>query len=280
MEKPLSCFNLFFYLFFRQSLFSRKMLATKVTGLIVLIVAGLMLGTVVYRTKAEPQTERLDAPEQLNNHRKKIRSKSKRESQKMSQKGDNKEGDGFDSHYQVIVTNNLFRPLGWTKKKSGPSYVLLGTIIVEDSDDSQAIILDRNTKQTYSVAVGDKIGNVTVEEISEKQIVLRQQNGGSLGLKLGPLAFLNAPRETPIEDGGSEGAPLLASSQRPLGQFTPREAAIFRTATQAKKTGEPLSRTHRFGSTTLGSSSPISRERAAAILELIRLRRERERSSP
>ena len=65
------------------------------TGLIVLIVAGLILGLVwffkqsatdVHTTEAEPQTEKLDAPEQLNNPRKKIRSRLKRKTQERSKK--------------------------------------------------------------------------------------------------------------------------------------------------------------------------------------------------
>ena len=214
----------------------------------------------------------------------------------------------MDDYYQVIVTNNLFRPLGWKEKKSGPSYTLLGTVIARNRGDSKALI--KNTKQTYYVAVGDKIGNATVEKIVSKKVVLHQPNGGSLELKLGPLAFLNvpreipvAPRETPVEGRVSEGAPLLASSKKPPSQlesggieaspplqFTPRIAALWQIAIQDPKPDVPLSRQHKLGSTTLGFSRPVSREKAAALLEIMRWRWEeqkkeweqekRERSSP
>lgn len=198
-----------------------------------LIVTGLILAfvwffkrsaTTVHRTEAESQTEKLDAPEQLNNPREKIRSRSKQEThvlqakpqslQEMSKKGDNKGSDGFDA-YQVIVTNNLFRPLGWTEKRSGPSYRLIGTVI-KDEGLSFALISDDNTKQTYYVAVGDKIGNATVEKIASKKVALRQQNGGLLEPELGPLAFLSVKKEIPTEGGGSGGPSQLASSKGSL----------------------------------------------------------------
>ena len=245
------------------------------TGLIVLIVAGLILGgvcffkqsaTEVHTTEAEPQTEKLDAPEQLNNPRKKIHSKSKRKKVR-SKKFDKKGSDGLDDYYQVIVTNNLFRPLGWKEKKRGPSYRLLGTVVAKDSGKSKALILDKNTKQTYYVAVGEKIGNATVEKIASKKVVLRQQNGGS-ELKLGPLTFLKGvPRRIPIESGESEGSPRLASSQRPPSQLK----AL--TATQEKKSGEPggpLSRTHWIGGIDITFGHPVSREEAVRLYEILR----------
>lgn len=231
------------------------------TGLIVLIVAGLILGWVcffkqsatdVHTTEAEPQTEKLDAPEQLNNPRKKIHSKSKRKKVR-SKKFDKKGSDGLDDYYQVIVTNNLFRPLGWKEKKSGPSYTLLGTVIARNRGDSKALILDKNTKQTYYVAVGEKIGNAAVEKIASKKVVLRQQNGGS-ELKLGPLTFLKGvPRRIPIESRESEGS-SLAKSQR----------LTSKTVAKDSHRGGERSFVHRFGSTTIVSGEPISREEAEA----------------
>ena len=148
------------------------------TGLVMLIVTGLILGLVCFFKRSATAGHR---------------------TQESSQKGDNKGSDGFDAYYKVIVTKNLFRPLGWRKKKSGgPSYTLLGTVIVRDSGNSKALILDKNTKQTYYVAVGDKIGNATVEKIASKKVALHQPNGGLLELKLGPMQFLKGvPKEIP-----------------------------------------------------------------------------------
>ena len=32
-------------------------------------------------------------------------------------------------YYQVIITNNLFRPLGWTKPKPKPAFELIATVM-------------------------------------------------------------------------------------------------------------------------------------------------------
>ena len=166
----------------------------------------------------------------------------------------NKVSDGFDA-YKVIVTNNLFRPLGWTEKKSGPSYRLIGTAIRDDGN-GKALILDENTKQTYYVAVGDKIGNATVEKITSKNVALRQPNsfreaesrteaGGLLELNLGPMQFLNVPKKDTYR----------------VGQLKAH------TATQASKSGEPLSRTHQIGGETHTFGHPVSREEANRLID-------------
>ena len=202
-----------------------------------------------------------DAPEQLNNSRKKIRNRSKQKTQERSQKGDDKGIDGFDTlrtqpegfdAYKVIVTKNLFRPFGWTEKKRGrPSYTLVGTIIVTDGGNSKALILDKNTKKTYYVAVGDKIGNATVEKITSKKVALRQPNGGLLELKLGPMQFLNVPRRIPTSGGSS------------------------RQATRPGEPGEPLSRTHQIEGGTVTFGHPVSREEAVRLYDMMLDRRRR-----
>lgn len=35
-------------------------------------------------------------------------------------------------YYQVIITNNLFRPLGWTPPKSAPAFELIATVMKSD----------------------------------------------------------------------------------------------------------------------------------------------------
>jgi len=154
--------------------------------------------------------------------------------------------------YKVIVTNNLFRPLGWTEKKSGPSYRLIGTVIIDDGN-SKALILDENTKQTYYVAMGDKIGNATVETITSKNVALRQPNSGLLELNLGPMQFLNVPKRDSYRGG------QLKSH----------------TATQAPESGEPLSRTHQIGEETATFGHPVSRFEAVRLIDELRDRRRR-----
>ena len=173
------------------------------TGLIVLIVTGLILAfvwffnrslTTVHRTEAETKTEKLDAPEQSNKKREKIRSRSKQKTRALSKKGDNKGSDGLDDYYKVT---------------------------------------------------------------------LRHQSGGSLEPELGPLAFLNAPRETPVKGGASEGSPL-AKSQRLTSQTVAKDSHTV--AKDSHRVGE-LSNVHQFGSTTAAFGRKISREEARVRVE-------------
>ena len=86
-------------------------------------------------------------------------------------------------HYKAIVDNNLFRPLGWVeeKKKRRPDFRLIGTVISKDRKP-KALIFEFTNNTTYCVAVGDKIGNVTVRAIDEKSVTLNQD--GEEPLKL------------------------------------------------------------------------------------------------
>lgn len=170
---------------------------------------------------------------------------------------DGRGSDGFDA-YKVIVTKNLFRHLGWTKKRSSPSYALVGTIIAVDSGNSKALISDKNTKKTHYVAVGDKIGHATVEKITSKKVALRQPNGSLLELKLRPMQFLNVSKRN--------------SYQRQPSQLKAR------TATQAQKSGEPKSRTHQIEGRNITFGHSVSREEAARIYD--RVSRSRRWSSP
>lgn len=58
----------------------------------------------------------------------------------------------------------------------------------------------------------------------------------------------------------------------PISPSQSKVTSLIQAAMRPPGPGEFLSHTHRFGSVTLGSSSPISRENAAAIIELQRLR--------
>lgn len=90
--------------------------------------------------------------------------------------------------YEVIVRNNLFRPLGYKKRKRGPSYRLLGTVISGDGR-SKALIYDNNARKTYYVAKGEKIGEAVVERIEPKRVALRGKDG-EINLRMDELGFL------------------------------------------------------------------------------------------
>lgn len=80
--------------------------------------------------------------------------------------------------YQVIVTNNLFRPLGWTKPKSNPSFELIATVIKQNGKH-KALIRNTKTRKVYYVAVGAELSaGVAVEKIESQSVTLKE-NGKS-----------------------------------------------------------------------------------------------------
>ena len=80
--------------------------------------------------------------------------------------------------YQVIVTNNLFHPLGWTKQKSNPTFELIATVI-KQNDKRKALIRNTKTRKVYYVAVGAELSaGVAVEKIESQSVTLKE-NGES-----------------------------------------------------------------------------------------------------
>lgn len=75
-------------------------------------------------------------------------------------------------YYQIIVDNNIFRPLGWKPPNKEPEYTLLGTSFDPTSNRSEAFVLEERSNQFHIVSVGDKIGDAIIKEISKKNISL------------------------------------------------------------------------------------------------------------
>ena len=92
---------------------------------------------------------------------------------------------GNDS-YQVIIKNNLFRPLGWYPKPQKTSYQLLGTVI-GPGDQAKALI-KIGDKIVY-VKVGEQIEGAVLEEVHEKRAVLEKE-GNLVELRIEQLGFL------------------------------------------------------------------------------------------
>lgn len=77
-------------------------------------------------------------------------------------------------YFQVIIDNNLFRPLGWTEQpKSYTDYRLLGTL-TESETPSRAILQERGSKQTRIVTLGETLGDFHVFRIQHKQVTLKK----------------------------------------------------------------------------------------------------------
>lgn len=91
--------------------------------------------------------------------------------------------------YQLIVDNNIFRPLGWKPPQKAPQYTLIGTTIASDGSNTEAFILERRSNRFYTVKVGETFGNVSVKEILSKKVTL-QEEGKEIVLHCGRLQFL------------------------------------------------------------------------------------------
>ncbi len=80
--------------------------------------------------------------------------------------------------YQVIITNNLFRPLGWTKPKPPPAFELIATVMKTNSRLHKALIRNTRNRQLHYVAVGELAGEAIVEKIEAHRVTLNR-NGES-----------------------------------------------------------------------------------------------------
>lgn len=92
-------------------------------------------------------------------------------------------------YYKVIVTNNLFRPLGYRKPRPGPAFELLATVIDRKSGKSKALLRNNKHRKTYYVAVGEKLAGALVEKIESNSVTL-SQNGKSKEFRLQRDALL------------------------------------------------------------------------------------------
>ena len=80
--------------------------------------------------------------------------------------------------YQVIIDNNLFHSLGWTKPKSNPTFELIATVIKQNGKH-KAFIRNTKRRKVYYVAVDAELGaGVAVEKIESQSVTLKE-NGKS-----------------------------------------------------------------------------------------------------
>ncbi len=92
----------------------------------------------------------------------------------------NDEGD----YYSVIVNNNIFRPLGWRPPNKEPEYTFISTSVYDNESESKGYVLERRSNQSYTVRIGDKIGDAVVTDIKDKEIFL-DKDGERITLKPG-----------------------------------------------------------------------------------------------
>ncbi len=76
------------------------------------------------------------------------------------------------SFYGVIVTNNLFRPLGYRKPQQGPSFQLIATVIDSENGKSRALVQNNRDRRIHYVTVGETFAGAEVKRIEPNRITL------------------------------------------------------------------------------------------------------------
>ena len=76
------------------------------------------------------------------------------------------------SFYGVIVTNNLFRPLGYRKPEQGPSFQLIATVIDNENGKSRALVQNSRDRRIHYVTVGETFAGAEVKRIEPNCITL------------------------------------------------------------------------------------------------------------
>lgn len=119
----------------------------------------------------------------------------------------NKDSDSEKSYdnsdyYQVIVDNNLFRPLGWKPPNKEPEYSLVGTTVDPTGNRSQAFVVEERSNQFFMVGVGEKVGDALVKEIEDKTVTL-YKDGEIITLKRGSMGFLGSGASSSREGSSS-----------------------------------------------------------------------------
>lgn len=83
-----------------------------------------------------------------------------------------------DSYYQVIIDNNIFRPLGYKKYKWTLKLELIGTMMYADASRNRAIILSNHPKhRRLTVKVGDTFLERTVTRIEARKVSYTDTTG-------------------------------------------------------------------------------------------------------
>jgi len=125
-----------------------------------------------------------------------------------------KKGDGEFAYYKEIVDNNLFRPLGWGPKKEGDPFVLRATMHSPNIPSaSKAIVWVRAGNKERTVTIGDELGGVVVEAITDDSVTL-QKDGKPIELSTGGLVFLGGPASKGGRKGKSSGGKKPQQAKR------------------------------------------------------------------
>lgn len=77
-----------------------------------------------------------------------------------------------DDFYQVIITNNIFRPLGYRKPRPPPPYQLVATVTNHEGGTNKALLRRNKDGRMYYVEIGEVFDGAKVERIGPKSVTL------------------------------------------------------------------------------------------------------------
>ena len=138
-----------------------KTVAASITMLLLVIIAGI-LGT--QQRRQTPQTQPEPKP------------KTETPRQTESTRAPEWEEE-LPDYFQVIIDNNLFRPLGWKpERKSDVPFQLVGTIMKDKVYDCQAVLKEIESQHIHFVDVNGTPNGWQVISIAPKHIVLEKDD--------------------------------------------------------------------------------------------------------
>lgn len=77
-----------------------------------------------------------------------------------------------DDFYQVIITNNIFRPLGYRKPRPPPAYRLIATVTNHEHGTNKALLRRNKDGRMYYIEIGEVFDGAKVERIGPKSVTL------------------------------------------------------------------------------------------------------------
>ena len=101
-----------------------------------------------------------------------LRSERLPQPREMRDKREIEETPSAAGFYDVIVTNNLFRPLGYRKPRKSPSFQLVATVIDSKNGKNRALVQNNRNGKIYYVTVGEGFAGAEVKQIEPNRITL------------------------------------------------------------------------------------------------------------
>jgi len=149
-----------------------------------------------------------------------------------------KKSDNSD-FYNVIIDNNIFRPLGWRPPNREPQYTLIGAAINPNGTRMEAFISEERSNEFYIVGIGDKVGDAIVKEIQQKKVTL-DKNGETITVRKGNMQFLKSGGSRRSSPSRSESYNRNESNKGGSSESFDKEAAMRKSKEEAMKRAQEM----------------------------------------